>query len=129
MTQVTAEPRAQAPPERPGPAAPDVDLRRALRIGLVGGVGAVFLAAIGMVQSFAGREVVDPLLTLGYLVLISAPFIAGYVAGHPPAVLEGYEGGRTGVRNVLAGLLAGLGTATVLAAFVLLADAADVRRV
>lgn len=129
MTQVATEPRAQAPRGRPGPAPPDVDLRRAVRVGLVGGVGAVFLAAIGMVQSFAGRQVVDPFLTLGYLVLFAAPTTAGYVAGHPPAVLEGYAAPRTGLRNVVAGLLAGLGTATALAAFVLLADAADVRRI
>lgn len=109
--------------------APGVDLRRAARLGLISGGSAVFVAAIGMVQSFAGRQIVDPWVTLGYLVLFLVPFGFGYLAGRPPPTLEGYEDAPTGPRNAVAGLVAGLGTAGLLAVFVLVADALNLQRI
>lgn len=109
--------------------APGVDLRRAVRLGLVGGASASFVAAIGMVQSFATRQIVEPWITLGYVVLFLVPFAFGYLAGRPPPTLEGYEAAPTGGRNALAGVLAGVGTAVLLAVFVLFADAFDVQRI
>jgi branched-chain amino acid transport system permease protein len=96
-----------------------VDLRRAVRLGLLGGVTAVFVSAVGMVEDFSGRDVLDE-LSLGTALLLAVPFVSGLVAGQPPAQLEGFAATRPGWRNPVAGLVAGLLTGTVLAAFVVL---------
>lgn len=100
------------------PARP-VDLRRAVRLGLYGGTTAVFVSAIGMVREFSARDVLDE-LSLGTALLLAIPFVFGLVAGGPPAQLQGFAASRPGWRNVGAGLVAGLLTGTVLAAFVVL---------
>jgi branched-chain amino acid transport system permease protein len=96
-----------------------VGLRRAVRLGLVGGVAAVFVSAIGMVEDFSGRDVLDE-LSLGTALLLAIPFVVGYVAGRPPAQLQGFAATRPGWRNPVAGLLGGLLSGAVLAAFVAL---------
>jgi branched-chain amino acid transport system permease protein len=100
-------------------AARPVDLRRAARLGLYGGTTAVFVSAIGMVEEFSGRDVLDD-TSLGTALLVAIPFVFGLVAGGPPAQLEGFAPSRPGWRNVGAGLVAGLLTGAVLAAFVVL---------
>jgi branched-chain amino acid transport system permease protein len=100
-------------------AARPVDLRRAARLGLYGGTTAVFVSAIGMVEEFSGRDVLDD-LSLGTALLVAIPFVFGLAAGGPPAQLEGFAPSRPGWRNVGAGLVAGLLTGAVLAAFVVL---------
>lgn len=86
--------------------APEIDLRRAARVGLIGGVAAIFVSAIGMVERFEDREVVVA-LSLGYILLLLMPLGAGYVAASPPEHREGFAPSERGARNVLAGLVAG----------------------
>ena len=100
-------------------AARPVDLRRAARLGLYGGTTAVFVSAIGMVEAFSGRDILDD-LSLGTALLIAIPFVFGLAAGRPPARLEGFAPSRPGWRNVGAGLVAGLLTGAVLVAFIVL---------
>jgi branched-chain amino acid transport system permease protein len=100
-------------------AARPVDLRRAARLGLYGGTTAVFVSAIGMVEEFSSRDVLDD-MSLGTALLVAIPFVFGLAAGGPPAQLEGFAPSRPGWRNVGAGLVAGLLTGAVLAAFVVL---------
>jgi branched-chain amino acid transport system permease protein len=107
-------------------AARPVDLRRAARLGLYGGTTAVFVSAIGMVEAFSGRDVLDD-LSLGTALLVAIPFVFGLAAGGPPAQLEGFAPSRPGWRNVGAGLVAGLLTGAVLAAFVVLIVNVDLR--
>lgn len=130
MADVTAgaPPATRPSPPEPRPA-PAVDRRAAMRWGLIGGVVAVFVAAIGMLESFAGRQLIDPILTVGYLILLAVPFVYGWVAARPPPVLEGYERVPPGRHNVAAGALAGLATGAVLWAFMLVVDVVDVRRI
>ena len=53
------------------------DLRFARRVGLVGGATLSFTAAIGMVESFNDRMLIDPILTMGLLVIVGwLPFEA-----------------------------------------------------
>ncbi|MGH9167387.1 MAG: branched-chain amino acid ABC transporter permease [Acidimicrobiia bacterium] len=130
MAQVTKiEERVEVPP-------PPLDTRRqagatsvgkAVRWGLIGGVGAIFVSAIGMVQGFEARIIIDPFVTLGYLTLFVVPFVFGYVSGRPPPALEGYEQPRAGGSNVAAGLIAGGLTGVILALFVLFVDTVNVR--
>ncbi|HEY5578606.1 MAG TPA: leucine/isoleucine/valine transporter permease subunit [Acidimicrobiia bacterium] len=104
----------------------EVELRKAVRIGLLGGVAAVFIGLSGMVQTFDVRPIVYPLLSLSYVVLFAAPFAAGYVAATPPPVLEGFAATRPGRRNILAGLIAGALSGLVLAVFLVLIHTFDV---
>jgi branched-chain amino acid transport system permease protein len=100
-------------------AARPVDLWRAARLGLYGGTTAVFVSAIGMVEEFSSRDVLAD-MSLGTALLVAIPFVFGLVAGAPPAQLEGFAPSRPGWRNVGAGLVAGLLTGAVVAAFVVL---------
>jgi branched-chain amino acid transport system permease protein len=96
-----------------------VDLRRGVRLGLIGGTTAVFVSAIGMVEDFSGREVLDE-LSLGTALLLAIPLVFGYMAGRPPPQLEGFAPTRPGWRSPVAGLMTGLLTGAVVAAFVAL---------
>ncbi len=55
-----------------------LDLRNAARVGLLAGVVTLGISAVGMLESFDTRDLIVGLLTLGQLVLFSAPFFAGY---------------------------------------------------
>jgi hypothetical protein len=83
-------------------------MRRAVKLGLAGGVAMVLVAAIGMVAAFQPRMLIDPILPLGTFFLYLLAFIFGWMAGQPPATLEGFEPAKAGIRNVLAGALAGV---------------------
>jgi branched-chain amino acid transport system permease protein len=104
----------------------DISLRAAVRMGLLGGVTSVFVSAIGMVQEFNERELIGG-LTLGRLLLLAIPFVFGYVAGKPPPALEGFAAPRVGLRNVLAGAIAGILTGAVMVAFCVFIYNFDVR--
>lgn len=98
----------------------------ALRKGAIAGVVMVFIAAIGMVETFDVRKVVSPILSLGYLAFLWAPFAFGYLVTKEK-VLEGMAAPDRGAHNVLTGLLTGLTAGAFLAAFVVLVDAVTVR--
>ena len=105
-----------------------VDLARAVRLGLIGGLGAVFVASIGMVEDFQSRLLVDD-LALGYVFFFSFGLIFGAVAARPPADIEGYEPSAAGGRNVLAGALAGAAAAVVVVVYLSLVGNVDVRHI
>ncbi|MDF2740897.1 MAG: leucine/isoleucine/valine transporter permease subunit, partial [Actinomycetia bacterium] len=109
-------------------AARQVDLWRAVRLGLVGGLTAAFVSANGMVAAFSERAVLGG-QTLGSLLLVAVPVLVGYLAGRPPPVLQGFATPRPGWRNVAGGLVAGLLSGVVMAVFVTLIATFDVRRI
>ena len=78
------------------------NMRRAIRAGLVAGIVAVSISAIGMVEAFNERDVITNLLTLGIVLLYSAPLIGGYMAVDPD---EKTKVGPTLVYGLVAGLL------------------------
>ena len=88
--------------------APPLEMRRAVKLGLSGGAAMVLVCAIGMVASFQPRMLIDPILPMGTFFLYFLAFIFGWMAGQPPATLEGFEPAKTGSRNILAGALAGV---------------------
>jgi branched-chain amino acid transport system permease protein len=100
--------------------APPVDMRGAVRLGLVGGLTTSFVAAIGMIQQFDTRPVVDG-VTLAHVVIVGIPALFGYLAGSPPKQLEGFAPSQPGGRNVAAGALAGLLTGVLTGVFAALA--------
>jgi branched-chain amino acid transport system permease protein len=105
MSQVIDPPASVEVELRP---APPLDMGRAVKLGLAGGAAMVLVAATGIVATFQPRMVIDPILPLGVLFLYLLAFGFGWMAGRPPATLEGYEPATPGSRNVLAGAVAGL---------------------
>ncbi len=106
--------------------APEVDYRRAVRIGLIGALTAVFVAANGMLEGLDFRVIVYPILSLGYVLMFGIPFGMGYMAGRPSPTLEGYAEAKVGSRNVIAGLIAGSLTGAGLAVFAVFTDVVDI---
>jgi branched-chain amino acid transport system permease protein len=104
MSQVIDPPAPVEVELRP---APPLDMRRAVKLGLAGGAAMVLVAAIGMVAAFQTRMLIDPILPLGTFFLYMVAFIFGWMASKPPVTLEGFEPARAGIRNVLAGAMAG----------------------
>jgi branched-chain amino acid transport system permease protein len=89
-------------------------LRRAGSGGLIAGVVMLYLAAVGIVEAFADREVITGYVTLGRLMLGLPPLMVGY-----------WLAGRTqgAGRNVLTGLLAGATAGALFGAGFLVATA------
>ena len=106
-----------------------VDVRRSVRVGLLGGLTAVFLSAVGMIESFDKAGPVIGPLSLGELLLFGVPFVFGLIAGQPPPVLKGFAEPSRGTRNVVAGAVAGLLVGALMALFIVFVDAFDVRDV
>jgi branched-chain amino acid transport system permease protein len=128
MAKIAAPADRATEPARPEELqpAPGVDLGRAGRAGIVGGVAAIFVCAVGMVAAFEGRGVVAG-VTFAYVLLAAVPLVSGYVAGRPPPQLEGFEPPRPGPRNAAAGVLAGAVAGALLAAFMVVIDNFDIR--
>jgi branched-chain amino acid transport system permease protein len=126
MADVLERPATGAPPERSELPARPVSLRRAARVGAIGGVAAVFLSSIGMVENFDARELISR-LSLGYFILVGLGLGMGYIGATPPPRLEGYATTRPGAPNLLAGAIVGLVGGALLALFVWFVSVVDVR--
>ena len=94
----------------------------ALRIGLIGGVVAVLMSMVGMVEEFGKRDIISGVITMGQTLLFIAIFMAGYVAAGrtvSTARLTGPAGGA----------LAGLITSGMLSVLVLIIPPLDLRAI
>lgn len=96
-------------------------MTRAARLGLLGGLIAVFVAAIGVVEDFSERGFLSG-MSLGTAILLAVPLGFGFLAGSAP----GPAGGRA---PLWAGMVAGLVTGAVMALFVVLIAHVDVQDV
>jgi branched-chain amino acid transport system permease protein len=95
---------------------------RAVRIGLIAGIAAVFLCLVGIVEIFGKRNLIEDLISLGHIMLFLPLLATGYVtAKRPPEE----ELGKAGLlfASVLSGLLAG----GVLAVFMLIGNLINIR--
>jgi len=57
-----------------------MDWKGVLRIGLVGGLMAVLVSVIGMVETFDGRDIIGGVITMGQTVLVMPVFITSMMA-------------------------------------------------
>ncbi|MGH2747036.1 MAG: branched-chain amino acid ABC transporter permease [Actinomycetota bacterium] len=124
-TATRIEQTAAPEPQKLVPAR-EVDLRRAARMGLIAGLALVFVAAVGMVMAFQTREVIVG-LSFANLLLLTIPFVFGYIGGTPPEQREGFEASRPGSRNVVAGAIAGAIAGVIFGLFVAFINAFDIR--
>jgi len=96
--------------------------RRAVRAGLVGGAAAIYLALTGMIEKFDTRNLIGSFLTLGNLLLMLPPLLAGYFATRPRLVAGRTERPAPGPA-VVAGLVGGAVTGGLVAAGVAVVEA------
>ena len=73
-----------------------------IRFGLIAGIIALSLCAIGMVEAFDDRDMISGVLTLGQMLLFGPAVLAGYLSAQSNA------GGRQAALALLGGLIAGL---------------------
>ncbi len=88
---------------------------KAVRYGLLAGVVAASVSAIGMVETFNERDIITGVFTLGQMLLYSTAVIAGYLAVRP----DGTERQNT-APALLNGFVAGLLTAVPLVILIML---------
>ncbi|MEK7327182.1 MAG: hypothetical protein AAB217_18210 [Chloroflexota bacterium] len=92
-----------------------------VRIGLLGGVVALYLCLAGLVGVFSVRALITGIISLGHTLLVLAGLITGYV---------GARGAPTGrMKSVLGGGLAGLITGLMLMLLVLVGSQVNLRAV
>lgn len=103
-----------------------IDLRRAFRLGLLGGTGAAYVATIGMLERFSGREIASG-LTLGYLILFVFIPVVAYVASERPRQIEGFAPTPVGPRALFSGVLSGIGAGGVMGLYLLIIGTLDLR--
>jgi len=95
---------------------------RALRFGLLGGVMVVYLALVGMVETFNSINLVGGAVTLGRLLLVLPPFLVGYILVRP-RVRAGATVTPSPVAAVFGGAAAGLAAGILTGAGMLIANA------
>jgi branched-chain amino acid transport system permease protein len=106
----------------------ELDGRRVLTWGGLIGLATVFVAIIGMTETFSDRVLLDPFLDLGDVSLLWIPVVFGYTATYRQA-LEGMEAPRIGAHNVFGGAVAGLIGAGIMGLFLVIFEAAYLRNI
>lgn len=91
-----------------------VYLRMVIRVGLLGALAYVFAASIGMVETFSTKNVIDPILSLGYTVLIAIALWTGYRAARIVSREREIGLGERVLYGAIAGLTAGLAASVYL---------------
>ncbi len=81
----------------------------------------VYTAAIGMFQTFNDKEIIDPILSLSYLVLFAIPAVAGASFSKRVAI-EGIETEPLSTLDIAKAAIAGAIAGVVVALFALLVD-------
>jgi branched-chain amino acid transport system permease protein len=94
--------------------------RAIVRFGLIGGVVALYLSAIGMVEAFSARNLVGTFITLAQVLIFGGPFAAGYLTAR-----EFKDKRRTTI--ILYGLAAGAMASVFQVMLILIAHAVDLR--
>ena len=96
-------------------------LREVIGVALIAGLTMIYVSAIGMVVVFDKRLIIEPILTMGYLVLFSIPVFAGHRFTRREA-LEGLEVTPLSEGDIAKAAVAGALAGLSLAAFALIVD-------
>ncbi len=97
-----------------------------VRTGLLGGIIAIFLCLIGMVEIFSKRDVIEKIITLGDFILLATFLSTGYIAARKSSNPEEQ---KQPLNSLMAGLLAGLITGLLMVIFVWLGTQINLRAV
>lgn len=88
-----------------------IDWRRTVNMGLIGGLFMLFTAAIGMIQLFNNRTLIDPVLRMGDLFFYGITFLVAFLAGSgvPSPLSEPVRNiPKSSTHGASAGLVAGV---------------------
>jgi branched-chain amino acid transport system permease protein len=96
-------------------------MKQALKIGLIGGVVAVLLSLIGMVQTFSQRNIISDVISMGHTLLLLVGVSFGYFSAQRTAPGRG--------RVLLNSLISGLCVGALLALLVTLGNLVRLRSV
>lgn len=101
-----------------------IDFKRARNMGLIAGVTMSFTGAIGMIEIFNARLLIDPFLRMGDLVLYGIPLVVGLIVakGKPNPLKEPDRDLRAGS---ISGLISGLVAGVLTSLFLLVIDSVD----
>jgi branched-chain amino acid transport system permease protein len=97
-------------------------LEQGIKIGLIGGVSAVLLALIGMVEAFSQRDIISGIISMGHTLLLLVAVFMGYLAAKRTV-------GSRPLRILANSLLSGLVVGAFLACLVLLGHVVNLRKV
>jgi branched-chain amino acid transport system permease protein len=98
------------------------DWLKIVQIGLVGGVVAVLVSLVGMVEAFDKRDIIATAISMGQTLLVAICFAISYTAAK--------QGGSRDWRvTLVSGLLAGLITSSLVAGLVLISKGINIRPV
>ena len=97
-------------------------LEQGIKIGLIGGVSAVLLALIGMVEAFSQRDIISNVISMGHTLLLVVALFMGYLAAK--RTVEPRP-----LRILANSLLSGLVVGAFLACLVLLGHVVNLRKV
>jgi branched-chain amino acid transport system permease protein len=84
--------------------------RRSVNAGLLGGLGVVYVGAVGMIGDFNIRNLIGDQVTLGRVLLALPAFLAGYVVARPrirAGTIQAIDPGVSVPSGLLAGALTG----------------------
>jgi hypothetical protein len=98
----------------------------AIRSGLLGGVIAIFLCLIGMVEVFSKRDVIEHIITLGDFILLATAVSSGFIAAR--ATSDAHQPNKP-LQNLIVGILAGISAGLLLALFIALSYQINLRLV
>ncbi len=104
-----------------------VDFRRVLRFGLVGGAVLFLIVGIGMLETLDRRSLIEGVLSSGFAFTLWVPILFGYRIAAPGPVLEGVEPTRPGAGSIIAGALVGAVSGAVLGVILILASTVNLR--
>ncbi|MDH5507972.1 MAG: branched-chain amino acid ABC transporter permease, partial [Anaerolineae bacterium] len=90
-----------------------LDLKNTIRLALIAGLVSLSVSAIGMVETFSKRDLISGFLTMGHVLLYSAPLFASYLATNIK------PRGKSG-SMLFSGMIAGLFSALPLAGLILI---------
>ncbi len=94
-------------------------LRSAIQIGLLGAIATWHICLVGMLETFAARQLIGATITLGYVLLAAIILVCGYAAARRAASMA---------PALLAGMLAGVTIGLALVGLALLTNSFDLRR-
>lgn len=126
MTDIADRPVAESSPtSRP---AMDVDWSSVQKSGALGALTLSFIAAIGMVTALDRRVIIEPWLSLGFVVLLWVPIVFGFMAANEKTP-DGGEPPVKGERDLVAGLVTGALTGLGFSFFIVIIDQFDLTHI
>jgi len=102
----------------------DLEWRKVLSTGALAALGQWFIALSGMPIGLKTLEIINPILHLGFVVMLFIPIWLGYSVG-AEKVLEGMAATARGARDIVAGALVGLIGGVAVSLLLVLMDTFD----